>query len=86
MTVNYFDACVRKRSVRPTVASSERFDYEYQDGELREFIHPVRQLAQQAKRVHVVFNNNLRDQGIRGASLFTTLVRANIGSELLTGQ
>src|SRR5262245_32342312 len=42
-------------------ASSERFDYEYQDGELRELIQPVRHLAQQAKTVHVVFNNNLRD-------------------------
>jgi uncharacterized protein YecE (DUF72 family) len=55
-------------------ASSERFDYEYQEGELREFIQPVRQLAEQAQRVHVVFNNNLRDQGIRGARLFTTLI------------
>src|SRR5215470_2346337 len=58
-------------------ASSERFDYEYQDGELREFIQPVRHLAQQARRVHVVFNNNLRDQGIRGAKLFTTLGQEN---------
>jgi len=58
-------------------ASSERFDYEYHDGELREFIQPVRHLAQQARRVHVVFNNNLRDQGIRGAKLFTTLVQEN---------
>ena len=55
-------------------ASSERFDYECHDGELREFIQPVRHLALQARRVHVVFNNNLRDQGIRGARLFTTLV------------
>jgi uncharacterized protein YecE (DUF72 family) len=55
-------------------ASSERFDYEYQEGELREFMQPVRRLAEQAQRVHVVFNNNLRDQGIRGARLFGTLL------------
>jgi uncharacterized protein YecE (DUF72 family) len=56
-------------------ASSERFDYEYREEELRDFVGPVRDLAQKAKDVHVVFNNNLRDQGIRGASLFTALVQ-----------
>ena len=54
--------------------SSERFDYEYREEELKEFVPPVRRLAQQARRVHVVFNNNLRDQGIRGARLFSTLL------------
>ncbi len=34
-------------------ASSERFDYEYRETELREFIPPVVRLAQQAERVHV---------------------------------
>jgi len=56
-------------------ASSERFDYEYQQEELRDFLRPVRELAAQARHVHVVFNNNLRDQGIRGARLFTGLVQ-----------
>ena len=55
-------------------ASSERFDYEYQEHELREFIQPVRRLAQQAQHIHVLFNNNLRDQGIRGARLFGALL------------
>jgi uncharacterized protein YecE (DUF72 family) len=54
--------------------SSERFDYEYKEQELEEFVHAVRRLAQQARRVHAVFNNNLRDQGIRGARLFSTLL------------
>jgi uncharacterized protein YecE (DUF72 family) len=58
-------------------ASSERFDYEYKEAELREFDPPVHRLAQQAQRVHVVFNNNLRDQGIRGARLFSALVGVN---------
>ena len=55
-------------------ASSERFDYEYQEAELREFVAPVRALARQARQVHVIFNNNLRDQGIRGARAFNTLL------------
>jgi len=54
--------------------SSERFDHEYQESELRELVSPVRHLAQRAEQVHVVFNNNLRDQGIRGARLFASLL------------
>ena len=41
---------------------------------MREFIAPVRRLAEQAEHVHVVFNNNLRDQGIRGATIFSGLL------------
>ena len=52
---------------------SERFDYKYQEQELREFIQPVKNSGA-GRAVHVVFNNNLKDQGIRGASLFSTLV------------
>ena len=55
-------------------ASSERFDYEYQEEELREFVAPVRALAREARQVHVIFNNNLRDQGIRGARAFNGLL------------
>ena len=55
-------------------ASSERFDYEYGEAELREFVPPVLRLAREAGRVHVVFNNNLKDQGIRGARTFSALV------------
>jgi uncharacterized protein YecE (DUF72 family) len=60
-------------------ASSERFDYEYREQELREFVAPVHRLAAWARRVHVVFNNNLRDQGIRGASLFGALLGSGGG-------
>jgi uncharacterized protein YecE (DUF72 family) len=54
--------------------SSERFDYEYRETELRQFIPPVVRLAHQAERVHVLFNNNLKDQGIRGARTFSDLL------------
>jgi len=60
--------------------SSERFDYEYQEKELRELVAPVHRLAQPAEQVHVVFNNNLRDQGIRGATLFTSLLNIAAGT------
>jgi len=66
-------------------SSSERFDYEYQEAELREFVRPVRNLAEQAQRVHVVFNNNLRDQGIRGAKLFGTLLGTSVAASCFNG-
>ena len=31
--------------------------------EVQEFVGSVRRFAEQAQRVHVVFNNNLKDQG-----------------------
>jgi len=55
-------------------ASSERFDYDYAEEELREFLGPVQRLASVAQSVHVVFNNNMKDQGIRGAKAFEALV------------
>jgi uncharacterized protein YecE (DUF72 family) len=59
-------------------ASSERFDYEYRETELRQFIPPVVRLAHQAERVHVLFNNNLKDQGIRGARTFSDLLSSAV--------
>lgn len=48
-------------------AASDRFNYDYSDDELREFVLPVRRLREQAREVHVIFNNNLEDQGVRNA-------------------
>ena len=42
-----------------TVAS--RFNYDYSDDEIGEVAERARQLAREAKEVHVVFNNNALD-------------------------
>ncbi|PYJ10668.1 MAG: hypothetical protein DMF06_05640 [Verrucomicrobia bacterium] len=49
-----------------TVAS--RFNYDYSDGEIREIARRAGELAQEAKEVHVVFNNNARDYAPHAAS------------------
>ena len=49
-----------------TVAS--RFNYDYSDEEIEEVAHRSRQLARQAKEVHVVFNNNALDYAPHAAS------------------
>lgn len=48
-------------------AASDRFNYDYTDAELRGFVAPLRRLRDLAGEVHVIFNNNLEDQGVRNA-------------------
>jgi uncharacterized protein YecE (DUF72 family) len=55
-------------------ASSQRFDYDYDDGELREIATQVKKIAPKARRVHVLFNNNYEDQGQRGAAALGQLL------------
>ena len=55
-------------------ASSERFNYDYSEAELSEMVKPIEGLAQQAKEVHVIFNNNYQDQGQRNAKTMMGLL------------
>ena len=56
-------------------ASSARFDYDYDEAELREIAHGVEAIAKKAASTHVLFNNNYQDQGQRGAAALTALLR-----------
>jgi uncharacterized protein YecE (DUF72 family) len=53
--------------------ASDRFNYLYSTAELREFIAPVRKIAQEAADVHVTFNNNYADYAQRNAAEFVRL-------------
>ena len=55
-------------------ASSQRFDYDYDEKELAEIASQVKTLARKANNTHVLFNVNYRDQGQRGAKTLTTLL------------
>lgn len=48
-------------------ASSDRFNYDYSDAELQSLVEPIRRLAHSVLETHVVFNNNMEDQGQRNA-------------------
>ena len=50
-----------------TAAASDRFNYLYSESELREWVPRVRRLAERAAGVHVLFNNNYEDYGVRNA-------------------
>jgi uncharacterized protein YecE (DUF72 family) len=58
-------------------ASSQRFDYDYADDELRTLAHDISGLAPKARTVHVLFNNNYQDQGQRGARTLTSMLPPN---------
>jgi uncharacterized protein YecE (DUF72 family) len=50
-----------------STAASDRFNYDYSDAELEDLAHYIDQLAAQARVTHVIFNNNMEDQGQRNA-------------------
>ncbi len=50
-----------------TNTAAERFDYLYSEDELRAWAPRVRDLAEESREVHVLFNNCYRDYGVRNA-------------------
>jgi uncharacterized protein YecE (DUF72 family) len=66
-------------NVQGTTSASERFNYDYSDNELGELASRIRRLD--AAMTHVVFNNNMEDQGQRNAtSLLRILAELEHGS------
>jgi uncharacterized protein YecE (DUF72 family) len=63
-------------NVRGARDSSERFNYDYSDAELRETAGHVQRLAALAPTTHVVFNNNMEDQGQRNAASLAAFLRS----------
>jgi uncharacterized protein YecE (DUF72 family) len=59
-----------KKDVHPT----ERFRYDYPEGELGEWVPRVRALMEGAKETHALFNNCYRDYAVRNARSFGDLV------------
>jgi uncharacterized protein YecE (DUF72 family) len=43
-------------------SAAERFDYLYSDGELEEWVDPLREVGEQAEQAYVLFNNNNRSR------------------------
>jgi uncharacterized protein YecE (DUF72 family) len=48
-------------------ASSDRFNYDYRDDELKEIAGKIKNLSRQVRVVQAVLNNNYQDQGQRNA-------------------
>jgi uncharacterized protein YecE (DUF72 family) len=55
-------------------AASERFDYWYDEMELKQIAPQIDAVANEVERAHVLFNNNFQDQGQRGAQMLQNLL------------
>ncbi len=55
-------------------AASDRFNYMYPEQELDQLVPPLQAVAKLAGRVHVLFNNNMEDQGQVCARMMTRLL------------
>lgn len=53
---------------------AERFDYAYSPEELEGWVEPVLEMAERAREVAVVFNNNARDYALRNAAEFRRML------------
>jgi uncharacterized protein YecE (DUF72 family) len=60
------------RGEEPTVR--EKYDYLYSEGELRELMSEIDEIADEAEQVYVSFNNNNRDYPVRNALMLKRLL------------
>jgi len=65
---------LRTWNKRHLSAASERFDDDYAEDELTTFVRPLLEVASRVSVVHVIFNVNMRDQGVRGARMMQHLL------------
>jgi uncharacterized protein YecE (DUF72 family) len=61
-------------NVKGATAASDRFNYDYTDDELADLAGSIEHLARSALTTHVVFNNNMEDQGQRNAATLARLI------------
>ena len=66
----------RTWNIRGATSASDRFNYDYPDAELAELVPRIERLALTALQTHVIFNNNMEDQGQRNARSLTGLLVA----------
>ena len=62
-------------NVKGATSASDRFNYDYGEAELGEMAARISRLAQRVAATHVVFNNNMEDQGQRNAASLMRLLQ-----------
>jgi len=67
-------------------SAAERFDYLYSEDELREWIAPLRELAEQAQRAYAFFNNNASSPDGRGGRVAQAATNARALRQLLEAE
>jgi uncharacterized protein YecE (DUF72 family) len=59
---------------KPGLTAAERFRYLYSEAELGRWVEPARELAGQAKQLHILMNNCYEDYGVRNAAEIADLL------------
>jgi uncharacterized protein YecE (DUF72 family) len=67
-------------NVQGASAASDRFNYDYSDDELAGFAESIRSLLPPLLQTHVIFNNNMEDQGQRNARTMIATLAAQGGA------
>jgi uncharacterized protein YecE (DUF72 family) len=62
-------------TIQGATSASDRFNYDYGEAELGELAKSLRRLAMRAQHTHVVFNNNMEDQGQRNARTLIAMLQ-----------
>ena len=67
-------------------SAAERFDYLYSDDELREWVGPLRELAEQVEQAYAFFNNNATSPDGRGGRMAQAAANAKALQRLLQAE
>jgi uncharacterized protein YecE (DUF72 family) len=67
-------------------SAAERFDYLYSDDELREWVGPMRELAEKAEQAYAFFNNNATSPDGRGGRMAQAAANAKALQRLLQAE
>ena len=67
-------------------SAAERFDYLYSDDELREWVAPLRELAEGAEQAYAFFNNNASSPDGRGGRMAQAAANAKALQRLLLAE
>jgi uncharacterized protein YecE (DUF72 family) len=67
-------------------SAAERFDYLYRDDELREWVRPLRELAEHAEHAYAFFNNNASSPDGRGGRIAQAATNARALRRLLEAE
>jgi uncharacterized protein YecE (DUF72 family) len=65
-------------------SASERFRYDYDEPELREWVPRVHELGEQAREVHLLFNNCYRDYAVRNGAMLAGLLGSQTNDQQTT--
>jgi uncharacterized protein YecE (DUF72 family) len=63
------------------ISAAERFNYRYQETELGEWVPRIDELAEQAREVHVLFNNCFQDHGVVNAKQLASMLDVSVEHE-----